>query len=249
MARRLLALLGRLAFLGLLVVVFAVSAYVAFSLFVRRGVTSVPELAGLTEDEARALLVEQGLNARRSAVGTSYSESVAAGRVLSSQPRAGSFVKRGSTVDLTLSQGAQRLPVPDLGGQALAAAQVTLAGEGLGLGRVLSVMSSRGAPGTVIEQTPAAGADVPAGTAIDVLVALDATPETFVMPDLVYRRFAPVEQYFSQGGFRVGPVKYEPYEGIGDGVILRQQPLPGHPLRRHDSIALVVSVGPGGATR
>mgnify|MGYP003477662428 CR=1 FL=1 len=75
--------------------------------------------------------------------------------------------------------------------------------------------------------------------------ALPAPADTFIMPDLVYRRYEPVRRYFEGGGFRLGAVKFEPYEGISDGTILRQNPLPGHPLRRRDVISLVVAATQG----
>ena len=52
------------------------------------------------------------------------------------------------------------------------------------------------------------------------------------MPDLVYRDYEQVRPYFEQLGFRFGSVKFERYEGVAAGVILRQFPLPGHPLTR-----------------
>ncbi len=61
------------------------------------------------------------------------------------------------------------------------------------------------------------------------------------MPDLVYREYEPVRRFFDRRGFRLGGVKFEAYEGISPGVILRQYPLPGHPLRRQDVISLVVT--------
>ncbi len=240
MPRRLLRLLG-LALYGLvLVAVFVVSGYTAFGLFVRRGVTDVPELAGLAEERAHALLADQGLRFENTDTGR-YSATVAAGRVLETKPRAGSLVKRGSMVAVVLSLGAQRLRVPELGGRALQAAQVMLHGEGLELGDTLSIMVAAGAPGAVVGQDPPAGAEVPVGSRVDLLVALDSTPETFVMPDLVYRRYEPVRRSFETGGFRMGAIKFEPYEGISEGTILRQLPLPGHPLRRRDAISLVVA--------
>ena len=46
---------------------------------------------------------------------------------------------------------------------------------------------------------------------------------------------------FEAAGFRFGAVTFEPYEGISEGTILRQGPLPGHPLRRSDALSLVVA--------
>lgn len=231
--------------MALLAVVFSSSGYLAFNLFVRRGVTTVPELSGLLGDEAARLLADQGLRFRAAEPAGRWSADVREGRVLETRPRPGSFVKRGSSVEVVVSLGARLATVPDLGGRAVSAALVTVRAEGLELGDTLTVISSAGEPGTVVGQDPPAGDRVAAGGKVDLLVAGEWRPETFVMPDLVYRRLEPVRRYFEGGGFRLATVKFEPYEGVTEGTILRQSPLPGHPLRRRDAIALVVAAAPG----
>jgi eukaryotic-like serine/threonine-protein kinase len=223
-----------------LAVVFVVSAYLSFNLFVRRGATSVPELAGLAADEAERLLADQGLRYRAADPAGRWSDKVAEGRVLDSRPKAGSSVKRGSAVEIVVSLGARLARVPDLAGKAVSAAELTARAEGLELGEMLSVFAA-GEAGVIVGQSPGAGASAPAGSKVDLLVALEAPESAFVMPDLVYRRFEPIKASLEKGGFRFGSVKFEPYEGIADGTILRQSPLPGHPLHRRDVISLVVA--------
>ena len=242
--RRLLAAAGVAAYVVVCLVLFLASAYLSFNLFVRKGVTSVPELAGMAEDEAAALLGEQGLKLRRSDTGL-YDDAVAEGRILDQRPRPGGLVKRGSAVEIVLSQGPRLIRVPELLGQALPAAQLTASAEGIGLHLTANVFSDAGAPGTVIAQDPPAGALVDRAASVDVLVALASAGDAFLMPDLVYRHYEPVRRLFERRGFRLGNVKFEPYEGIAPGVVLRQFPLPGHPVRRRDAISLVVAgVGP-----
>jgi len=118
---------------------------------------------------------------------------------------------------VVLSLGVRQASVPNLAGKAMSAAQVTVQSEGLELGDTLSIASSAGEPGTIVGQDPPPGASVAAGTRIDLLVALDAPSDIFVMPDLVYRRYEPVRGYFEGGGFRMGAVKFEPYEGFRTG--------------------------------
>jgi beta-lactam-binding protein with PASTA domain len=65
------------------------------------------------------------------------------------------------------------------------------------------------------------------------------------MPDLVYREYEAVRRFFERQSFRLGSVKFESYEGIEAGVVLRQFPLPGHPIRRRDVISLVVTANEG----
>ena len=65
--------------------------------------------------------------------------------------------------------------------------------------------------------------------------------ERFIMPDLVYRNYEQVRPYLESKGLGFGSVRFERYEGVAGGVILRQFPLPGHPVTRQDAISLVVA--------
>lgn len=221
-------------------ILFVASAYLAFSFWVRRGATPVPALVGATEADARAALLEQGLAYRTADFGR-FSDQIPSGHVFETRPAAGSYVKRGAEIEVVLSRGEQRVVVPELGGKALTAARLTLAGEGLAEGASLEVFSTRGPAGTVVAQDPPPGLEVLAGTPVHVLVARPAAAPAWVMPDLVSRRYEPVRAALEAGGFRFGNVAIEPYEGALAGTILRQTPPPGHPLRRDDAISLVVS--------
>jgi serine/threonine-protein kinase len=147
-------------------------------------------------------------------------------------------------VEIVLSRGPLQLVVPDVRGQAVQAAQVTLAAAGVPLGRTLNVYSDAQAPGLVVLQDPPAGTRVESATAVHLFLALDNPGAVWVMPDLVYRGYDDVRVFFASRGFRLGSVKFEPYEGIAAGVVLRQFPLAGHPLRQRDTIALVVAAAP-----
>ncbi|MCZ6727052.1 MAG: PASTA domain-containing protein, partial [Acidobacteria bacterium] len=82
---------------------------------------------------------------------------------------------------------------------------------------------------------------------VDLYLATSSRAGTFLMPDLVYRDYERVRRFFEARDFRLGSVKFEPYESMAPGIVLRQFPLAGHPLRRQDAISLVV-VSPPAAT-
>lgn len=230
--------------LAVLLIVFGSTAYLSFNQFVRRGAMQVPDLIGLPLAEAEMVLLDQGLKLRWLEGEDRFDDTVPAGMVLEHDPGPGSMAKRGGSVKVILSRGQQLVEVPDLSGKVIQAAQVNLAASGLSLGRRTSVFSDGGEPGTVVRQSPPPGAEVDRSTPVDVMVLVDNTNEVFIMPDLVYRTEEEVRQFFTSHGFKLGSVKYEPYEGIPEGVVLRQYPLMGHPLRRRDVIALVVSAAP-----
>lgn len=242
----LLRWLGRLAYALLIVLVFTLAAYTSFSVFVRSGATTVPSVVGLSRVDAANVLADQGLSLKGGEGAGRYDDKVPAGQVARQSPDARTLVKRGSPVTVAMSLGPRRVDVPDLLGQPLPAAQSALSGHGLAMGRILGAYSpAQEAPGSVLQQDPDPGAAVAPATAVDLLLAMPMPRERFVMPDLVYRNYELVRPYFEQLGFKLGSVKFERYEGVAAGVILRQFPLPGHPLTREDSVSLVVATADG----
>jgi len=176
-----------------------------------------------------------------------YDDDVPPGRVLQQRPRAASLVKRGSAVDVIESLGPAVIEVPELRGVAVAAAQVSLGAAGLTLGRTANVFDTGSPRGRVVQQNPPALERVGQAASVDLYVSDEDPTQAYIMPDLVYRDVIEVREFFESRGFRVGGVKPEPYEGVSSGVVLRQYPLAGHPLRRHEVISLVVSTQPDGA--
>jgi eukaryotic-like serine/threonine-protein kinase len=239
MWRKVLKAAGCLGYAGLLLVIFAGVSYVAFSQFVRRGVTPTPELFGLDEEEAQALLADQGLRLAWSDEGERYDERVPASHVLMQEPRAGTLVKRGRAVTVVLSRGPRLIEVPQVTGEALQAAQITLQAAGLRPGRTVNVFG-KGTTGTVVAQQPAGGARVEHDAEIDLLLSLEDPNATYVMPDLVDHPYDEVRRFFESQGFRLGRVSYETYDGIAPGTVVRQFPLAGHPLHRGNVISLGV---------
>ncbi len=240
MWRKLVRAAGCLGYLGLLAVVFALVSYFAFSQFVRRGVTSTPELFGLSEEDAEGLLADQGLRLAWSEDGERFDEKVPAGHVLIQRPRAGTLVKRGVAVTVIMSRGPQRFEVPTVVGTALQAAQVTLAAAGLTVGRAINVFSEQGAPGIVVAQEPAGGSRTERDATVDLFLAMENRSETYLMPDLTNHNYEDVRRYFELRGFRLGRVSYETYDGVAPGTVLHHYPVAGHQLHRGDVIALRV---------
>jgi beta-lactam-binding protein with PASTA domain len=243
---KLLQALVYVAYGVVVLLVFTLAAYTSFSLFVRSGVTTVPPVEGLTRAEAAARLADQGLRLRGGNVGNEesegrYSEKVPAGKVMRQNPDPRTLVKRGSGVTVILSKGPERAEVPDVASRPLPAAQAALSGSGLAVGRILGAYSTTLPTGSVVTTDPSPGSTIPPSTPVNVLLALSVPNERFVMPDMVYFDYERVRPYFEQHGFHFGSVKYERYEGVQAGVILRQFPLPGHPLTKQDNISLVVA--------
>ena len=187
MLRRVLRGLGWLSYGVVLIAIFTVVGYFSFGLFVRSGVTSVPDLVGLPESEVDGLLTDQGLRLRRQYNADRFDEEIPVGHVLEKAPGSGSLMKRGAAVEVVVSLGPERLVVPAVEGMTLQASQVTLTSAGLGIGRIVNIYSHGVPPGTVVEQAPPASSLVGRGTSVALFLSAASRADSYVMPDLAYR--------------------------------------------------------------
>ncbi|MEX5294904.1 protein kinase [Kocuria sp. CPCC 205268] len=115
--------------------------------------TTAPDVAGMTEEDARARLADAGLAA---GTGTAVPDDAPAGTVVGQHPEAGTAVLPGTTVDLAVSAGTRAESAPGVLGRPVDEA-VRVLGEA---GYAARVEERLGAPfGYVVAQT-ADGAEV-----------------------------------------------------------------------------------------
>ena len=172
--------LGALA----LVAVALIFAFIAMRLAIHGREAVVPNLSGLTVADANSLASRSGLALNLE--NRFYSADVAAGRILSQDPVAGSRVRREWPVRITESLGAQRVEIPDLTGQTERSATIGIRRLSLELG-VVAHLAIAGDPDVVLTQTPPANASGVDGPRVSLLVsdAAIAQPNAYAMPSLV----------------------------------------------------------------
>ena len=88
---------------------------------------AVPDVAGKTPEEATAALQAAGFLVAQE---TPYDETVPAGQVIGTDPKAGTGTPRDSTVKLLVSNGPAPVTVPDVAKQTYDQAAATLTGLG-----------------------------------------------------------------------------------------------------------------------
>jgi eukaryotic-like serine/threonine-protein kinase len=208
--------------------------------------TEVPDLVGLTQEEAEALLAEAKLTLGE--VTTEDSDEFEEGTVISQAPEPGERVDRQSEVDLVVSGGAGTVIVPDVLGQDEASAGEEIEGAGL----TVSVLTapSEEAEGTVIAQDPAAGSEVEAGDVVTITISEGAEEQE--MPDVTGQDGSDAEAFLeAEFGLAVEQVEEPCADAIPPGAVCRQEPAPGTPVSEGDSAVLYVQPGeaslPGGA--
>jgi beta-lactam-binding protein with PASTA domain len=143
-------------------------------------VAKVPSIVGLGRDAAQQTLENAGfVVAVQERESTFEQES----RVIGQVPQGGTSEELGSKVTITVGTGPRTVQVPDLYGDTPDQAAAILNEIHLELGEQTEIPSDEVAAGQIVEQQPAAGADVQPGS--EVSVAVSSGPELSTVPNVV----------------------------------------------------------------
>ena len=135
------------------------------------GAGAAPRIVATT-DRGEAL---DGAELVAGARSEAYSDTIAAGNVVSQDPAAGQMVDKGSAVSYVVSDGIEQVTVPDLEGPA-ADAEAKITDAGLTVGATSNAFSDTVAAGDVIRQDPAAGSMVDRDSTVSYVASLGIEP-------------------------------------------------------------------------
>jgi serine/threonine-protein kinase len=169
-----------------------------------------------------------------------FSETVTAGSVVSTDPTAGSKILEGGTVEVVVSRGPERYAVPRLAGRAFADVEPLLDERNLALGEVRRIWHERVEKGKVVIADPRAGTELRPGSTVDVTVSKGREP--IKIPDLTGRDAERAQKRLTGLGFEVEVTERHDAE-VPEGRVVSQNPTRGTG-HRGDTIDMVVSLGP-----
>jgi serine/threonine-protein kinase len=129
--------------------------------------TSVPEISGESQANATATLSAAGLKV--STVKREVAEPTA-GTVISQSPAAGAQAKPGSTVTIVVAQAPAKTAVPSVVGQSEVQAIGTLKAAGFETTTVTRTVTEESKVGTVLQQSPGAGAKLAKGQVVTLAI-------------------------------------------------------------------------------
>ncbi|HEY7273834.1 MAG TPA: Stk1 family PASTA domain-containing Ser/Thr kinase [Actinoplanes sp.] len=200
--------------------------------------TESPQLVNMTKTQAEQRATRDGF--KLIYVDGQYSETVAKDTVMTENPRAGDRVVKGGTIELSLSLGPERYPVPDVTGMELAAARGQLEATKLKLKEGTAEYSDTVPEGVVISTNPKADTSLKPGSVVTVVVSKGRAPIT--VPQLTGRNINEVRAQLQQLGL-TAVEQYKDSDQPADTVI-DQSPKPGAGVGKDAEIKLVVSKGP-----
>ena len=136
---------------------------------------TVPDVKGIDEASAVDHLEQRGFKVNKE---YSYSDTVGSGEVFAQDPKANTKAGKGDTVTIQISQGGERVQVPNVKGSTLSDAESELSSAGLQY-EESEEYSDSVTEGKVISQSIAAGEYVSRGTTVKIVVSKGAEEETY----------------------------------------------------------------------
>lgn len=193
---------------------------------------AVPALAGTTRKQATARLKDGRL-----AVGDvtqEYSEHVARGRVIRTDPGRGDQLKPRSKVALVVSRGREPIDVPDVSDTSQSAARKKLTDLGLKVKKAPAEHDDDVPKGDVISQSPSSGTLHRGDT---VTLTVSKGPEMIAVPNVVNKKSGPAKKALEDAGFEVKVSRF--LGGVLD-VVRGQDPDAGEKVRKGTTITITV---------
>ncbi len=131
--------------------------------------TTVPDVTGLPFEVATERIEALGLKAHEA--GRVFETKHPEGAVVSQRPEGGRRVRAGRVINLMVSSGKRKVPVPSLVNRPLAQADEILTAAELRVGDIRFEHNENAAEGTILAQEPLAGEETAAGDPVDLLVS------------------------------------------------------------------------------
>ncbi|MBF4615889.1 Stk1 family PASTA domain-containing Ser/Thr kinase [Curtobacterium sp. VKM Ac-1376] len=173
---------------------------------------SVPNVVGSTYSAAATALEKKDLTPVKV---EENSDDVDKGVVIRTDPGSGVNVGRNQNVNVVVSIGPERVAVPELSGQAQAAAQQALEAAGFEVGAISSDYSADVPQGTVLSSDPASGSMHTKGIAINLTVSNGKVQ----LPDVTQQQFSAAKATVEQLGLTVTPA---PSYSCTGGIVTQQ---------------------------
>ena len=198
---------------------------------------SVPNVVGMTADEAKVTLSGMGLGYK--AVSTESSNDYSAGQIIRQTPAANESVEKNTTIKVTLSSGKGELEIPDVKGKIESTAEALIKDAGFKCVKEYSY-SNTVEQGEVISQSPSGGSLGKEGDTITVTISQGE--EEAIVPNVIGKEMDAAVAELEEAGFFVkAETAYS--STVNAGYVITQSVSGGSNQPMGSTIKLTVSGG------
>lgn len=203
------------------------------------GSVPVPNVVGITSQEAQAALTSAEL---AFVIEEQFSEDVPAGSVIQTQPGAETKIRKGNEVTIVVSKGPERYIIPsDLAGQDPNTASDALKALTLDVTGTEDVYDDKIEKGKVVGTDPAAGEQVKRGATVKILVSKGPAPVD--IPKILGADIEKVTTELGAIGLSV-VVADQVFDDSPAGQVISSDPVPGTSVPKGTTVKVTISKGP-----
>ncbi len=201
------------------------------------------DLADMEKQSAIAYINSQELNI---SIDTEERESddVEEGRVISTNPMAGSTLSEGDTVTLIISSGPAKEAVPDVSGKTKNEAIEILKEKGFESTTISYDNSDTVEVEKVIGTKPAKGEKAALDTNITIILSKGKATTYVEVPSITNMTQAKAEKALKNAGLSVGNIASAYSDTVAAGKVISQTQAAGSEVEKGSSVGMVISLGP-----
>ncbi|MCX8094183.1 MAG: PASTA domain-containing protein [Candidatus Goldbacteria bacterium] len=227
----------KLIFLGSIISI--ITAFTVVKLLMSISVIYMPDLKGLSIDQAKKVTSKLGLELKiENEVDSNLFEK---GCIISQDIPPKTKIKKGRTVYVVVSRGSKIIKMPDITGLPLQKAIIELKNANLEIGLESAVSSFVFKENTIISQSPLPGENIPTGSKVNILKSIGQKKFNFMMPDFINKNIKDAFNIFKKYNLHINNLNTEDNNNLISGTIIKQAPLPGHMVNEESQIDFTIS--------
>lgn len=210
----------------------------------------VPDFSSLTVAQAKELADDAKV--RIDVVDSVYVRKMEKGVVYKQNPEAGSMVKKGRRILITINaHSSRKVPVPNLVGYSMRQATAELQARGLALGRLIykSDMATNNVLGQERGGVPVVpGTKYESGTAIDLVVGLNSSDYSTNVPNIIGMKMISAVDAIHSNSLNIGTIQCDStirtYQDSIKAVVYKQSPPAKYRVKKGHSVSMALTLEP-----
>jgi len=161
------------------------------------------------------------------------------GQIVAQRPLAGSKLHAGEAVNVTVARPPVLVKVPNVVGQLIGEAKIRLEKARLTISNTVEQTHPTLGVGMVISQSVPEGAEVRAGSGLELKVSKGA--DSITVPAVTGKSLSRAKEILTQAGLVAGQVRYGSNDDRSPGVVLDQKPAANTAVAKGSAVDLVVN--------
>ncbi|MGB9976994.1 Stk1 family PASTA domain-containing Ser/Thr kinase [Thermovenabulum sp.] len=202
---------------------------------------TVPNVIGLSEEEAAKKLAEKNLKYE---VTERIFSNEPVGEVVDQDPKGGEIVKiNHPPVSLIVSKGPRTFEVPRLIGLSETEAINLITSSNFKVGQIQRANSTEYPQGVVMDQNPREGLLLPENTEINITISLGPEVKKAIIPYLIGKSLTEAQNEILTANLSIGQISYKPSSDYEKNIVIDQSPKAGLEVDNGTVVNLTVSSG------